>query len=310
MFKEAFQSSFLSIICFFIYACGVTALRPVVFWHGMGDSCCGGIANLTSDLQSWIPGLFAYSIRLGNDEDEDRKAGFFGIINDQVIFAVIQVDSVCAMLKTIKELKDGFNAVGFSQGGLFMRAYVERCNDPPVHNLITLGSPHSGTGDVPNCEVSDLNCSLMRAIVKQGVYWNWVQRKVVQAQYFKEYTNIEGYLKSSIFLPHINNEVVVNSLYKQRLQSLNKLVLVQFSNDTMIVPKETAHFGILDENGIVVPLKQQEWYKRDQLGLKTMVDGGKIDFLEIIGNHMQFTRDDFKEIAEKYLVEQLVLNIQ
>jgi hypothetical protein len=41
-------------------------------------------------------------------------------------------------------LKDGFNAVGFSQGGQFLRAYVERCNNPPVHNLITFGGQHMG----------------------------------------------------------------------------------------------------------------------------------------------------------------------
>jgi hypothetical protein len=35
-------------------------------------------------------------------------------------------------------LKNGFNAVGYSQGNLVIRGYVERYNDPPVHNFISM----------------------------------------------------------------------------------------------------------------------------------------------------------------------------
>jgi palmitoyl-protein thioesterase len=54
------------------------------------------------------------------------------------------VDLVCEQLAKVPELSNGFNAIGFSQGGLFMRAYVERCNQPKVRHLITFGSPHGG----------------------------------------------------------------------------------------------------------------------------------------------------------------------
>jgi triacylglycerol esterase/lipase EstA (alpha/beta hydrolase family) len=30
------------------------------------------------------------------------------------------------------------DAIGLSQGGLFMRDYVQRYNQPPVHNLLTV----------------------------------------------------------------------------------------------------------------------------------------------------------------------------
>lgn len=49
-------------------------------------------------------------------------------------------------LKADPALANGFNAVGFSQGGQFLRAYVERYNDPPVHNLVTFGGQHMGRG--------------------------------------------------------------------------------------------------------------------------------------------------------------------
>lgn len=79
---------------------------------------------------------------IGKTEDDDRKAGYFDNLNSQV-------DGVCKALAADPNLKDGFNAMGFSQGGLFFRAYVQRCNNPQVHNLITFGSPHGGVADVP-----------------------------------------------------------------------------------------------------------------------------------------------------------------
>lgn len=107
-------------------------------------------------------------------------------------------------MKKIPELRSGFNAIGFSQGGLFTRGYVQRCNNPPVHNLVTFGSPHmgkfvdklthlfiytiNGTGvsEVPGCTGKfSLWCSLMRSIVNGQVYGSWAQTHSIQAQYFK-----------------------------------------------------------------------------------------------------------------------------
>lgn len=188
---------------FVVVASAVNALMPLVFWHGMGDTCCDGIINLIDNLKEWYPGIYAHSIMIGNSLKNDRKASFFGKI-------ALQVQSACDQLKNIPELAEGFDAIGFSQGGLFLRGYVEQCNDPPVRNLITFGSPHGGTSDIPNCEKShDLNCSLMRSIVKNGVYWKWVQNKVIAAQFFKKWNDVESYLSKNIYLPDLNNELQV-----------------------------------------------------------------------------------------------------
>jgi palmitoyl-protein thioesterase len=53
---------------------------------------------------------------------------------------------VCEQLAGIEALHSGFDAMGFSQGGQFLRGFVERCNHPPVRNLITWGSQHNGIG--------------------------------------------------------------------------------------------------------------------------------------------------------------------
>ena len=280
-------------------------VAPIVFWHGLGDSCCDGISNLTLEMKTWYPKLFTYSIQIGDTLDQDRKSSFFGQINNQV-------ELVCNSLKLVKELKDGFNAIGFSQGGLFLRAYVQRCNDPPVLNLLTFGSPHSGTQylqGVANikCNQDNLNCQVMKSIIKQGVYWPIVQNKVVPAQYYKNMANLQKYLENSIFLPDINNEIGnINYNYSANINKLESIILVQFNNDHVLDPKESAHFGYYNTNGVVVGLKDQEWFNRNRLGLKTMLDTNRLKFVELEGKHMEFTLEEFKNIVDEYLQPSLL----
>lgn len=53
-------------------------------------------------------------------------------------------------------------------------------------------------------------------------------------------------------------------------------MMVEFSKDTMIYPKETAHFGSLDEKGNHIPMEQQDLYINDSFGLKTLNEAKKI----------------------------------
>lgn len=61
-------------------------------------------------------GVFVYSINSGTDgsESQDQWSSFFGDVNQQV-------ETACEKLGGIEELSGGYNAVGFSQGGSFLR---------------------------------------------------------------------------------------------------------------------------------------------------------------------------------------------
>ena len=67
-----------------------------------------------------------------------------------------------------------------SIGGQFLRAYVERYNTPPVHNLITFGSQHMGVSDIPLCRPWDLFCQFARRAARGGVYTEYAQTNLVQ----------------------------------------------------------------------------------------------------------------------------------
>jgi len=249
----------------------------------------GAIKDL---IQQLIPGTYVYSVMIGSNMIEDEIEGFISNVNDQV-------DSVCKTVASDPQLKGGFNAVGFSQGSQFLRAYVERCNSPPVYNLITLGGQHMGVADIPNCEGLSNNteiCKMVEKLLDLGAYNSLVQNTVVQAQYFRDPMDIPTYLSEGIFLPDINNEKTTkNPQYKTNLASLNSLILYQFTEDTMVIPKESSWFGYYADGDLSQMLKLQDMpiYQQDWIGLKTLDQQGKIQFLECPGDHMQFTLDWF-----------------
>ena len=47
-------------------------------------------------------------------------------------------------------------------------------------------------------------------------------------------------------------------------------MLVKFTKDRMIHPRETAWFQELDQNGNVIDLENTKLYKEDLIGLKTL----------------------------------------
>ncbi len=59
-----------------------------------------------------MEGIYVQSIKIGKDMEEDALNGFFKNVNDQV-------DMVCKNLSADPKLANGFNVIGFSQGGQF-----------------------------------------------------------------------------------------------------------------------------------------------------------------------------------------------
>lgn len=75
-----------------------------------------------------------------------------------------------------------------------------------------------------------------------------------------------------------------------------------FSEDTMIYPKETAWFQSLDSKGKkVVPLEDSDFYKQDFIGLKSLKEAGKAEFVEWEGDHLQFSITQLNEQVIPFL---------
>ena len=82
---------------------------PVVFMHGMGDSCFNsGMKSITDAVATHL-GVYGVCIPTGDNVNKDTNNGFFMTMNDNV-------DEWAKRVKADPKLANGFNAVGFSQG--------------------------------------------------------------------------------------------------------------------------------------------------------------------------------------------------
>ncbi|XP_069688070.1 palmitoyl-protein thioesterase 1 [Periplaneta americana] len=304
----------LRFLSLFVSLCGLTVLcsfdpppippsappTPVVMWHGMGDYCCnplslGAIKDL---IEHNVPGIYVHSLKIGSSVSEDIESGFFLNVNTQV-------DLVCKQLASDPELTEGYNAIGFSQGGQFLRAVAQRCPSPPMINLISIGGQHQGVYGLPHCGYPSKWCDYIRELLNIGAYWSWVQEALVQAEYWHDPLNEEEYRKYSIFLADINNENMKNITYIKNLSKLKNFVMVKFNNDTIVAPKETEWFGFYKpgQSSEVMTLQESDLYTKDRLGLQVMDEAGKLKFLAVDGNHLHFTEDWFiRNIINEYLV--------
>lgn len=57
-----------------------------------------------------------------------------------------------------------------------------------------------------------------------------------------------------------------------------------------------------DKDKNVVALEDSDWYKNDVLGLKTLNDDKKVQFISIDGDHLQFSKDDINNTFVPFLL--------
>ena len=269
---------------------------PLIIWHGLGDNYqADGIAAVAQLAETINPGTLVYIIHLGDDASADRTATFLGNLT-------VQIDQVCAELAAhpILSTAPAVDALGFSQGGQFLRGYIERCNYPPVRSLVTFGSQHNGISQFQNCADSDWLCRGWQGILHSNTWSGFVQNRVVPAQYFRDPNDLENYLEHSNFLADINNErEVKNQTYKENLERLEKFVMYVFEEDTTVVPPESGWFG--EVNGTeVTALKDRDIYKEDWIGLKTLDKKGALEFKTTPGGHMNLGQELLESVFSNY----------
>jgi palmitoyl-protein thioesterase len=92
-----------------------------------------------------------------------------------------------------------------------IRGYIERYNDPPVLNFISMHGPLAGVGSFPGCPISRLICEAFAELLGALAYHPMVQAHLAQANYFRDPRKIDQYIDGGRFLNDINNENIKNS---------------------------------------------------------------------------------------------------
>ncbi|KAH8373267.1 hypothetical protein KR009_012191, partial [Drosophila setifemur] len=272
---------------------------PVVLWHGMGDTCClpfslGAIMKL---IVAQTNGAYVRSLEIGGNMIMDWESGFFVHPNEQV-------DYVCKQLLQDERLAKGYNAIGFSQGGQFLRAVAQRCPQPAMRTLISLGGQHQGVFGLPMCPtISQESCEYVTRLLTTAAYRTSVQEELVQATYWHDPLMENKYRLGSTFLAEINNELYLNVFYSENLNKLKKFVMVKFLNDTVVQPKESQWFEFYTtgQDKVIQPLNQSKVYVN--LGLDKMHKDGKLIFLGVEGDHLAISQAWFIKNIVPLLLE-------
>ena len=281
---------------------------PLLIWHGLGDRFdADGLQSAGELAEEVHPGTFIYYIRTDEDGGSDRTNTFFGNVTTQLAEVCAAIHDEPGLADPDDRTKVRADALGFSQGGQFLRALVEACEGLSVRSLVTFGSQHNGIAEFQECGDFDFVCKGATGLIVGNVWTDFIQGKVVPAQYYREVNETTGlgsdeYLKKSNFLAQINNEKKVKvERYREKIAALEHFVMYVFKEDVTVIPKETGWFADVNATtGEVTPLRERRLYKEDWLGLKKLDEKGGLVFKNTTGKHMELSDKDLRDAFLRY----------
>jgi len=244
---------------------------PIAVFHGLGDNCMN-------------PGMHHFAKEIGektNAYSKCIKIGAAGGTLDSIFENFEkQAETGCEQINNDPNFQGEFNVVGLSQGALLARNIISRCQmKGHVRNWLSIGGPNMGVSDIPHC-FNGIICKMVNSVARSLVYMNIVQHHLGPAGYFRDPAHMSQYLKGSVFLADENNERgsdEAKAALKKRFSAINGAMLVMFTEDSMVYPKESEWFQQLDSSDDKVQaLADSDFYKNDYIGLKALTDAGKV----------------------------------
>lgn len=246
-----------------------------------------------------LTGAEVHCLQIGDTFEQDAENGWFMNVDEQI-------DVACAKLNQISGLDGGFYGLGLSQGGLFIRGLLQRCDAAQgMKRLVSIGGPQQGVESIPKCNGNDTVCDwISEAMDEFGVYSSFIQSFVAPANYWHTSLDNAEYLAGCRSLPDLNNALPKkNATYKARVEQLDAFVMVQFTEDTVVFPRDSEWFGFFKPGSFKErqTLQQSQLYTEDWIGLKTLDSEHKLHFLAAPFDHLQFTQQWFVQNVLKFI---------
>jgi len=273
---------------------------PVVILHGMGDSCFNPGMEQITDLAGKYLDTYSVCMPYGPNQPQDTINAYFHNMQEQVQYFAESV-------RADPNLKEGFDAMGLSQGALVIRGYIEQFNDPPIRQVLSINGPLAGVGSLPRCRpdrsfAAEL-CRKVTDLVGDAAYLDAIQHHIAQANYLKIPDELDDYEEHNIFLPFMDNDVdhPDKEKFKSNMVSVKRFLLVKALDDTMIFPSESEWFGFYKEGTFdeIMRFNETKQYISDAFGLQTLANNNKLIFLTAKGDHLQFHLKDFYTWLDK-----------
>lgn len=256
---------------------------PVVLVHGIRSATEGMEVAAQWVRNALGGGVYVRAIEIGNGPGDSLHRTMEW-----------QLNRLAEQIQADNKLVDGFNLIGYSQGSLLARAFVQRYDFPRVHVLVSWAGPQAGQFGVPQYEPL---LKKMSHITSSMWYTSALQSSFSFSNYWRDPTRLQLYQQQSSFLADINNEREVrNASYAARMARLEHFVLVKSSKDEVIHPQMSSWFGFYRDNSTteVVPLRQTKLYTEDRIGLRSLDRAGRLHFAECACSHVDVPTDKCK----------------
>uniref|UniRef100_A0A3Q2PB45 palmitoyl-CoA hydrolase n=1 Tax=Fundulus heteroclitus TaxID=8078 RepID=A0A3Q2PB45_FUNHE len=181
-----------------------------------------------------------------------------------------------AIEEIMNQSPEGVHLLCFSQGGVICRAVLSTSPNHNVHTFIALSSPLAGQyGETDYLMKAFPNC------LKELVYlvcYHGMGPEISICDYWNDPHHRADYLRGNTFLPLINGEKPHKLMkdWRENFLRIKKMVLIGGPDDGVITPWQSSHYGFYDASEDVVEMRNQEFYKRDTFGLRTLDARGDV----------------------------------
>ncbi|CAL6005780.1 Palmitoyl-protein_thioesterase [Hexamita inflata] len=257
--------------------------------------------DLSAFLTEMIPDLYVLNCEVGN--------GY----NDSIFMDIYS--SVAELTRCIvndPHLKSGFIALGYSQGGYLMRGYLQTKSPdmPRVLRFISLSAPLAGyfCGVSNPCWNYPVFPDFINNLIGDLEYTDFVQNLLTGASYWNDPYKHSIYLAYKTHLSYLNNEVEINSDFKQNFLEPDLYVLFGSKSDNIIVPWQSAWFGFfVDDDKTVQKMEEREVYILDAFGLKTVNEEGRVVRIDSGLGHFKYVHNE--EFIKEELAPWVQMNV-
>ncbi|CAH3153500.1 unnamed protein product [Pocillopora meandrina] len=271
--------------------------KPVIIVHGILDHA-SDMKDLASFITQAHPGTNITLIKLFEELDSFKPMW-------------MQVSAISEKVREVmQEAKEGVHIIGFSQGGLTVRAILETMDDHNAESFISLSGPQMGQyGDTDY--LKPYIPKLARKDLYLLFYTKYFQDKISLANYWNDPYHEDKNYEYNVFLPVVNNlnsskffNASVGAQFKENFLRIKNLILVGGPDDGVITPWQSSQFGFYDTSLTVVDMKNQQVYLEDTFGLRTLDERGSVHqytFPGVNHTHWHGTEKVFVEAIEPWL---------
>ncbi|XP_035991400.1 lysosomal thioesterase PPT2-A-like [Fundulus heteroclitus] len=266
--------------------------KPVVIVHGIFNKP-KHFETLSTFIKKVHPGTEVHTISLYNNLESLKP-----------LWRQVR-DFRKAIEEIMNKSPKGVHLLCFSQGGVICRAVLSTSPNHNVHTFIGLSSPLAG-------QYGDTDClrKVFAHYAKKTVYifcYNKVGQKISLCNYWNDPHHRAGYLRGNTFLPLINGEKPHKFMkeWRENFLRIKKMVLIGGPDDGVITPWQSSHYGFYDASEDVVEMRNQEFYKRDTFGLRTLDARGDVSVCVQSGvehTHWHSNITVFTNCIEKWLI--------